>query len=397
MDTKTLSQYLDRQVVETPSWGYANSGTRFGTFVQDAAARSLEEKIDDAAQVQAFTGITPAIALHIPWDDSDDWPAVARYAGDRGIRIGAINPNVFQDQCYKFGSFGHPDPAVRQRAIDNHLRCIEVAAATGSRDLSLWFADGTNYPGQDCFRSRRQRFRQCFETVYAALQPQMRLLIEYKFFEPAFYHTDLCDWGQVALLCRHLGPQATVLVDTGHHAQGTNLEHIVATLLDEGLLGGFHFNGRKYADDDLTVGSINPYELFLIYNELVDAELSDDAALSAHARQVAYMFDQSHNLKGKIEATIQSAITVQESYAKALLVDRVALRAARAAMDIVGAEEVLKDAWHSDVRPLLRDWRSAKGLDPDPLAAFRRSGYEQRVAAERLARHGRAASGGGYQ
>jgi L-rhamnose isomerase/sugar isomerase len=397
MDTPTLFTHLDALQVETPSWGFANSGTRFGTFLQPAAARSLEEKIDDAAQVQTYTGLCPRIALHIPWDDCEDWSAIARYATDRGVAIGAINPNVFQDQHYKFGSFGSPDADVRQAAVDMHLRCFEVARATGSRDLSLWFADGTNYPGQDDFRSRRRRFRACFEEVYAALDEGMRLLIEYKFFEPAFYHTDLCDWGQVALLCRHLGPQATVLVDTGHHAQGTNIEHIVASLIDEELLGGFHFNSRKYADDDLTVGSIDPYQLFLIFNELVAARLGDDQAQAEHVGQVAYMFDQSHNLKGKIEATIQSALAVQEAYAKALLVDRAALAAAQAACDVIGSEEVLKDAWHTDVRPLLRDWRELKGIDPEPLKAFRRSGYSERAAEEREARHGPALAGGGYQ
>ena len=397
MDRTAILARLDQLEIETPSWGYANSGTRFGVFVQPAAARTVTEKLEDAATVHRFTACCPSVALHIPWDDTDDWAAARADAAALGIRIGAISPNVFQEQCYKYGSFGHRDPKVRRKAIDMHLRCIQIAVATGSRDVSCWFADGTNYPGQDDFRERRQRFRDCFAEVHAALPAGKRLLIEYKFFEPAFYHTDLCDWGQSALLCKRLGPQAQVLVDTGHHAQGTNLQHIVASLIDEGLLGGFHFNARKYADDDLTVGSIDPYEMFLIFDELVAAEQDADAAVRTAAADVAYMFDQSHNLKDKIEATIQSALFVQEVFAKALGVDRAALRRAREAHDIIAAEECLRSAFFTDVKPLLADWRRAKGIDPDPLAAFRRSGYTAAKAAERTVRHGAAATGSGHQ
>lgn len=398
--TPAMTERLTAQQVEVPSWGFANSGTRFGSFVQPAAARTIWEKLADAAQVHHYTGITPSVALHIPWDlppSDSDWAEVAAFAGEHGVRIGSINPNVFQDQQYKFGSFGNPDPAVRAAALEAHLQCIEVMRITGSQLLSLWFADGSNYPGQDDFRARKRRFQDGLAQVYAALPDNARMLIEYKFFEPAFYHTDLADWGQSLLHCQKLGERAQVLVDTGHHAQGTNIEHIVATLLDEGRLGGFHFNARKYGDDDLTCGSINPYEVFLIFVELVKAEVDADAAVRSAAANVAYMFDQSHNLKGKIEAMIQSAITVQETLAKALLVDLDALANAQQAGDVVAAEECLKDAWHTDVRPALAAMRADQGLDPEPLAAFRRSGYTDRVASEREALHGAAVPGGGYQ
>ena len=397
MDTQTLTTYLDQLAVETPSWGFANSGTRFGTFAQPAAARTLEEKIDDAAQVQLYTGVTrasrctfPGMIAKIgrPWAAT---PPTARWPSVPSTPMSSRIRNTSS------AAFAAPSPRCVQKAIDMHQRCVDIARATGSKDISLWFADGTNYPGQDSFRERRRRLYASFDEIYSFLDDDMRLLIEYKFFEPAFYHTDLCDWGQVALLCRHLGPKATVLVDTGHHAQGVNIEHIVSTLLDENLLGGFHFNSRKYADDDLTVGSIDPYQLFLIFNELADAILGGDETAKACANKVAYMFDQSHNLKGKIEATIQSAINVQEAWTKAFMVDREALAAARAACDIVGAEECLKDAWNSDVRPLLRDWREARGIDPEPLAAFRRSGYSAAQAEKREALHGPAVTGGGYQ
>jgi L-rhamnose isomerase/sugar isomerase len=397
MDTAALKQRLAKLHFETPSWGFANSGTRFGTFLQDSSARTFEEKIADAGQVQAFTGICPTVALHIPWDIPSDgnWNGVKALAAEHGIGIGAINPNVFQDQCYKWGALCHNQAEVRQRAIEHHHECIAIASACGSRDISLWYADGSNYPGQVHFRERRARLLEGLQAVYARLAPSQRLLIEYKFFEPAFYHTDLSDWGQVMLLAQKLGPQAKVLVDTGHHATGTNIEHIVATLLDEGRLGGFHFNNRKYADDDLTVGSINPYEIFLIFNELVAAE-SEGGAVAQCAAEVAYMFDQSHNLKNKIEATIQSAVFCQEMWAKCLLVDRPALAAARAGNDVIMAEEVLRDAYHADVRPLLREIRADQGLDPEPLKAFRASGYTERVAAERTAKHGKGKAGG-YQ
>ncbi len=397
MDKATLLERLAHLTIETPSWGLADSGTRFGTFRQPWAAKTLDEKLADAGQVQKYTGICPRVALHIPWDRSDDWSSVKALAAQNGVAIGAINPNVFQDPDYQYGSICNNQERVRAKAIAHHLECIEIAKATGSDAISLWYADGSNYPGQDSFRERKQRMLASLKEVYAKLPAGMRMLVEYKFFEPAFYHTDIQDWGSSLLLCTKLGPQAQVLVDTGHHAQGTNIEHIVAILLDEARLGGFHFNSRKYADDDLTVGAINPYELFLIFAELVAAEEDGDAAVRETARKCAYMFDQCPNHKPTIESIIQSAVVVQESYAKALLIDRAALAAARAAHDLVQCEEVLKDAFNTDVRPVLAEWRQARGLEADPLAAFRRSGYTAKVAAERTRRRaGQVASTGAF-
>lgn len=399
MDKQSLFAQLDRQRIETPSWGYANSGTRFGQFVQPNAARTLSEKLQDAGQVHRYTGICPLVALHIPWDKPQDgnWDPIKDEAASHGIEIGTINPNVFQDQSYKWGSFSNSDATVRRQAVEHHIDCVDIAVKTAAKGLSLWYADGTNYPGQGDFRRRRSWFRDCLKEVHDALSGDLRMLVEYKFFEPAFYHTDLSDWGQSLLMCQHCGERAQVLVDTGHHATGTNIEHIVATLLQEGRLGGFHFNNRKYADDDLTVGSINPYEIFLIYNELVGAARGDDPIAAGCAAQVMYMFDQSHNLKDKIEATIQSTMFVQETYAKALLVDRPALRAAQDANDVMQAEEVLRDAFHTDVRPVLAEWRETKGLAAHPLQAYRASGYSAQVAEERTARHGGLVAAGGYQ
>jgi L-rhamnose isomerase / sugar isomerase len=399
MDKQTLFSKLDTQRIETPSWGYADSGTRFGKFCQPNAAKTLLDKLQDAGQVHKYTGICPLVALHIPWDkpENGDWAPIQAEAASHNIAIGTINPNVFQDQCYKWGSFSNTDPAVRQKALEHHLECIEIAKVTQANGLSLWYADGTNYPGQGDFRQRRSWFKENLQKVAATLPEGLRMIVEYKFFEPAFYHTDLADWGQSLMLCQACGPQAQVLVDTGHHATGTNIEHIVATLLQEGRLGGFHFNGRKYADDDLTVGSINPYEMFLIYNELVAAEMDgSDPVAQDCARNVMYMFDQSHNLKNKIEATIQSTLFVQEMFAKALLVDREALAAARMNNDVMQAEECLRDAYNTDVRPLLEEWRSNKGLEPKPLQAFRASGYSDAVAKQR-SRAAVAAASGGYQ
>jgi L-rhamnose isomerase/sugar isomerase len=397
MDRAALLSRLDAFTVETPSWGLANSGTRFGTFRQPWAAKTLDEKLADAGQVQKYTGICPRVALHIPWDTSSDWASVQAMAKANGVRIGAINPNVFQDECYQFGSICHSDPAVRRKAIEHHIECIGIASATGSDAISLWYADGTNYPGQESMRARKARMLESLKQVYAKLPAGMRMLIEYKPFEPSFYHTDIQDWGSSLLLCQKLGPQAQVLVDTGHHLQGTNIEHIVAILLDECRLGGFHFNDRKYADDDLTVGAINPYQLFLIFAELVAAEDDPSETVSRCAKACAYMFDQCPNHKPTIESVIQSAVTVQETWAKALLIDRAALRRSQDAHDLTQCEELLKDAFSTDVRPLLADWRAAKGLDPQPLAAFRRSGYLQRVAEERSHRRaGQAAATGAF-
>jgi L-rhamnose isomerase/sugar isomerase len=391
MDKAALKNALRQQQIETPSWGYGDSGTRFGVFAQPWAAKTLEEKLEDAGTVHRLTGICPTVALHIPWDTCADWSQAKAMAAANGVKIGAINPNVFQDKDYQFGSICHRDEKVRAKAVKAHLDCVDIAKATGSDCLSLWFADGTNYPGQDDFRERKHRMQDSLKQVYAAMPANMRMLVEYKFFEPAFYHTDIQDWGSSLLLCQKLGPQAQVLVDTGHHAQGTNIEHIVAILLDEARLGGFHFNARKYADDDLSVGALNQYELFLIYNELIAASESSDAAVRGCAKQVAYMFDQCHTHKPTVEAILQSVLRVQELYAKALLIDRGALKAARAKGDIVGIEEILQDAYQQDVRPVLRELRTDLGIDPEPLQALRRSGYLEKKAAERQAR--RAAQG----
>ncbi len=386
MDHAALFKRLDHFMVETPSWGLADSGTRFGTFRQPWAAKVIDEKFADAGQVQKYTGICPRVALHIPWDTAADWSVISAMAKANGVSVGAINPNVFQDPDYQFGSICHTDEKVRQKAIAHHLECIDIAKATGSDAISLWYADGSNYPGQACFRERKHRMQDSLAQVYRALPKNMRLLVEYKFFEPAFYHTDLQDWGSSLLLCNKLGPQAQVLVDTGHHAQGTNIEHIVAILLDEGRLGGFHFNNRKYADDDLTVGAINPYELFLIFCELVAGEEDKNNVVRDTALNCSYMFDQCPNHKPTIESIIQSAVCVQEHYAKAILVDRAALKQARDNHDVVLCEEILKDAYNTDVRPQLAEWRRNKGLDPNPLKAFRASGYTKKVTPERVAK-----------
>ncbi|HEX6479561.1 MAG TPA: L-rhamnose isomerase [Ktedonobacteraceae bacterium] len=370
--------------IETPSWGYGDSGTRFKVFHWPGAATNLREKLADAAQVQKMTGACPGVAIHIPWDREDDWGAVKEYASQLGLHIGAVNPNLFQDDAYRFGSLCHFDRAVRQRAVEHVLECIQIAEAMDSNVISLWLADGTNYPGQDDLRHRRHRLLESLQAIYAALPKGMRLLIEYKFFEPSFYSTDLPDWGTSLLMAQKLGPQAEVLVDTGHHPQGTNIAQIVAQLLDEDRLGGFHFNDRRYADDDLIVGSQNPFELFCIFNEIVGA----GAEGNANAGRIAYMIDQSHNIEPKIEAMIQSVINVQTAYAKALLVGRTELRVAQEAGDVLGAYRVLQAAFEMDVRPLLSEFRVRQGCDPDPVAAFRASGYAERVARERAASAG---------
>jgi L-rhamnose isomerase/sugar isomerase len=379
IDVEAVIQAIQAFTVETPSWGYGNSGTRFKVFPWPGAARTLFEKLDDAAMVHRVTGACPGVAIHIPWDMVNDWAAAQQHAADQGVHIGAVNPNLFQDDAYRLGSLCHPDAAIRRQAIDHVLACIRIAQAVNSDAISLWLADGTNYPGQDDFRRRRHRLLDALQEIYAALPQNTRLLIEYKFFEPAFYHTDLPDWGTSLLFCQKLGPQAQVLVDTGHHPQGTNLAQIVAQLLDEGRLGGFHFNDRKYADDDLIVGSLNPLELFTIFNEILAAQSEGNT----NAAQIAYMIDQSHNIEPKIEAMIQSILNIQLAYAKALLVDRPALRSAQEAGDVLGAYRVLRAAFETDVRPLLAESRARMGLDPDPIAAFRQSGYAERVASER--------------
>jgi len=369
--------------VETPSWGYGNSGTRFKVFAQAGAARTIEEKLADAGMVNRVTGICPTVAIHIPWDRVDDWSALEETARAQGVRIGAINPNLFQDDDYRLGSLAHPSTSVRRRAMDHVIECIDIARRVRSTNVSLWLADGTNYPGQDDFRSRRKRLIASLKEIYAALADGLRLLVEYKFFEPGFYSTDLADWGTAHEICLELGPQAQVLVDTGHHAQGVNVEQIVAQLVGAGRLGGFHFNARKYADDDLIVGSTNPYELFLIFNELIAAEDDSDHDVAGCARQVAFMIDQSHNIEPKLEAMVQSVVNIQIAHAKSLLVDRERLFEAQAEGDVLGANRILQEAYESDVRPLLAEARRRLGIDPDPIAALKASGYTARVASER--------------
>ena len=385
VDVAAVRARLKRQEVETPSWGYGNSGTRFRVFGQPGVPRDPFEKFEDAAQVHRYTGICPGVAIHIPWDKVEDYGALEAHARALGLRVGAINPNVFQDEDYKLGSMCHPDAAVRRKATERMLECVEIAVTTGSKVLSLWFADGTNYPGQDDFRERKGRMEAVLAEVYRAMPPDLRMMLEYKPFEPAFYGTDLFDWGISLLTCQKLGPQAQVLVDLGHHLQGTNVEQIVAVLLDEGRLGGFHFNNRKYADDDLIVGSINPYELFLIFGELVAAEMSEREALRAGAGAVAYMLDQSHNVERKIPAMIRSVLNVHTALAKALLVDRRALRQRQQEGDVIGANSLLVEAYETDVRPLLGQVRAELGCPApeDPLGAFTASGYLERIAEAR--------------
>jgi L-rhamnose isomerase/sugar isomerase len=373
-----LKSRLRSQAIETPSWAYGNSGTRFKVFAQPGVPRTVEEKIDDAAQVHAFTGIAPTVALHIPWDKVDDYAALAKYAESAGVRLGAINSNVFQDDDYKLGSVTNPDPRIRRKALNHLLECVDIMDATGSRDLKLWFSDGTNYPGQDDIRDRQDRLAEALTEVYDRLGPGQRMLLEYKLFEPAFYTMDLPDWGTAYAHCLQLGDKATVCVDTGHHAPGTNIEFIVAFLLRAGKLGAFDFNSRFYADDDLMAGAADPFQLFRIMYEVVRGGGYEPEA------GVAFMLDQCHNIEAKIPAIIRSVLNVQEATAKALLVDRDALVKAQDAGDVLGANEVLMDAYHTDVRPLLAELRAEQGLDPDPVAAYRRSGYGERIAGERV-------------
>jgi len=377
-DLTAAKTALREHRIEIPSWAFMNTGTRFKVFAQPGVPRTPEEKIDDAAQVHLYTGVAPNVAVHIPWDRVDDYAALAAYARDAGVRIGTVNSNVFQDDDYKLGSVANPDARVRRKAVDHLLECVDIMDATGSRDLKLWFADGTNYPGQDDIRTRQDRLAEALAAVYQRLGPDQRMLLEYKLFEPAFYTTDVPDWGTSVLHCMALGPKALVVVDTGHHAPGTNIEFIVAVLLRAGRLGGFDFNSRFYADDDLMVGSADPFQLFRILNEVVGADaLRPDAG-------IAFMLDQCHNIEPKIPAQIRSVMNVQEAAAKALLVDRVALKAAQQGGDVLGANAVLMDAYNTDVRPLLAELREEMGIDPDPVSAYLRSGYAEKVVAERV-------------
>ncbi|MFB6783861.1 L-rhamnose isomerase [Streptomyces sp. NPDC056352] len=375
-DIAAVKAALAGQRIETPSWGYGNSGTRFKVFAQAGVPRTPWEKLDDAAKVHEFTGAAPTVALHIPWDRVDDYAALASYAKERGLKLGTINSNTFQDDDYKLGSVCHPDATVRRKALDHLLECVDIMDATGSKDLKLWFADGTNYPGQDDVRERQDRLAEGLAKVYERLGDDQRLLLEYKFFEPAFYTTDVPDWGTAYAHCLKLGDRAQVVVDTGHHAPGTNIEFIVATLLREGKLGAFDFNSRFYADDDLMAGAADPFQLFRIMYEVIRG--------GGFTPDVAFMLDQCHNIEAKIPAIIRSVMNVQEATAKALLVDRAALTAAQRSGDVLTANAVLMDAYNTDVRPLLGEVRKELGLDADPVAAYHRSGWAAKIAEERV-------------
>lgn len=366
------------QTIELPSWAFGNSGTRFKVFAQQGVPRDPFEKISDAAQVHRFTGAAPRVSLHIPWDLVDDFGALAAHAADEGVSIGAINSNLFQDDEYMLGSLTHPDGAVRKRAVEHHLRCIDVMRATGSTDLKLWLPDGLNYPGQDNLRARQDRLADGLAEIYAALDPEHRLVVEYKFFEPAFYSMDIPDWGTALLHCLALGERAVVVLDTGHHAPGTNIEFVVAQLLRQGRLGAFDFNSRFYADDDLMVGAADPFQLFRIMHEIVSGgALHPDSGVN-------FMLDQCHNIEPKIPAQIRSVMNVQEATAKALLVDTAVLDAAQQSGDVLGANAALMDAYNTDVRGLLAELRESQGLAPDPIAAYAASGYFETISAARV-------------
>jgi L-rhamnose isomerase/sugar isomerase len=390
-DFERAARVLDAFHIEVPSWGFANTGTRFGKFTQAAAATTLEEKFADAAEVNRLTGATPRLALHVLWDlphGLDDAEEVQALERRTGIRSASINPNLFQDQQYKFGSLCNPSAEIRESALQHVLDSIEIAKRLKSRDVSLWLADGSNYPGTQSMRKRIEWLEEALRAAHEHLAPDQRLLIEYKPFEPAFYHTDIADWGMSSQLCRVAGPQAFVLVDTGHHYQGQNIEQIVAWLLHLGLLGGFHFNDRRYADDDLTLGSIDPYQVFRIFHELHAGESKE----SGSSTEVPFMIDQSHNLKGKIEAMVQTVVTAQELWLKAALVDRERLSELQQSCDLVAAEELYRGAFWRDVRPMISSWREARGLHPDPLAALREGGYVERISRERASRQSAVAS-----
>jgi L-rhamnose isomerase/sugar isomerase len=379
IDLNQVKEKLKTIKIETPSWGYGDCGTRFKVFQQEGVPRDPFEKMEDAAVVQRLTGICPSVAVHIPWDKVADYDKLKKHAADLGVTIGAINPNLFQDDAYKYGSVCNSNPEVRRKAIDHLLECVEIAKIVNSDIISLWFADGTNYPGQSSIRKRKGWMLEALSELYQALSPQMRMLIEYKFFEPAFYHTDLADWGMAYNMAQKLGDQAQVLVDTGHHAPGTNVEHIVAYLLDEKKLGGFHFNSRKYADDDLIVGAMNPYELFLIFYQILEAERDQDAGIRQTADNIAYMIDQCHYLEPKIPAMIRSITNVQTQYAKALLIDFNKLSYYQEKQDLLGAENEVRRAFEFDVNPLLAVVREELGVPVDPMQAYLQSDYGQSI------------------
>ena len=378
VDQDAARDILRTQRIELPSWAFGNSGTRFKVFTQQGVPRDPFEKVSDAAQVHKYTGVAPVIALHIPWDTVEDYAALGRAARDQGIELGTVNANVFQDDDYRLGSVTNPDPRVRRKALDHLLACVDVMDQTGSRDLKLWFSDGTNYPGQDDIRARQDRLAEALAAVYERLGEHQRLILEYKLFEPAFYTTDVPDWGTSFAHCLELGERAKVCVDTGHHAPGTNIEFIVAFLLRAGKLGAFDFNSRFYADDDLMVGAADPFQLFRILFEVRNGRGFDPSA------GIAFMLDQCHNIEPKIPGQIRSVLNVQEATAKALLVDTDALAIAQREGDVLGANAVLMDAYNTDVRPLLARLRGGLGLDPDPMAAYARSGYAERIVADRV-------------
>jgi L-rhamnose isomerase/sugar isomerase len=373
-----ISSALETQAIELPSWAFGNSGTRFKVFGTPGTPRTPQEKIADAAKVNEYTGLSPTVALHIPWDEVDDYAELRRYANDLGLELGTINSNTFQDDDYKFGSLTHTDPKIRQKAIDHHFECIDIMDATGSRDLKIWLADGTNYPGQGDIRGRQDRLADSLASIYARIGESQRLVLEYKFFEPAFYHTDVPDWGTSYAQVAALGERALVCLDTGPHAPGTNIEFIVAQLLRLGKLGSFDFNSRFYADDDLIVGAADPFQLFRILYEVIrGGGYGPDSG-------VAFMLDQCHNVEDKIPGQMRSVLNVQEMTARALLVDAVALKAAQDAGDVLGANGILMDAFYTDVRPDLAAWRESRGLAADPMAAYAASGYQKTIAEERV-------------
>jgi len=389
-DSEKIFLSLEEFRIEIPSWGFANTGTRFGKFLQPAAAATTEEKFSDAGQVHRVTGVCPTIALHVLWDCPEginSTKTIAALETKYGVQAGSINTNLFQDQIYKYGSFGNPDPGIRQHALQHTIDSIEIARKLHSRDITMWFADGSNYPGTANIRQRKKWFEEALKESHNRLYPEQRLLVEYKPFEPAFYHTDIADWGMSMHLSKTAGPQARVLVDTGHHYPSQNIEQIVAWLLSENMLGGFHFNDRRYADDDLTLGSIDPYQVFRIFHEILSYEWE-----TGSKADIAYMIDQSHNLKGKIEETIQTVTMAQQLFAKAALVDHAALADAQARCDLIRAESLLQDAFNTDVRPQIQEWRNSKGLPQDPLKAFQDSGYLERITKERAARNSHSVS-----
>lgn len=374
----TISKQLEDQVIEVPSWAYGNSGTRFRVFGTPGTPRTIQEKLADAAQVNLYTGLSPKVALHYPWDKVEDWSALQAYAADLGVELGTVNSNTFQDEAYKFGSLAHNDPKVRQMAIDHHLECLGIMTEIGSQDLKIWLADGSNYPGQGDIRRRQDWLADSLAKIYSQLGAEQRLVLEYKFFEPAFYHTDVPDWGTSYAHVNALGDRALVCLDTGHHAPGTNIEFIVAQLLRLGKLGSFDFNSRFYADDDLVVGAADPFQLFRILWEVRRGGGLDPA------NGVAFMLDQCHNVEDKIPGQIRSVLNVQEMTARVLLVDADALQAAQDSNDVLGANAIMMDAFYTDVRPMLAEWRESRGLAGDPMKAFADSGYLAKIAEERV-------------